>query len=111
MIRDSAILPIRAALTFIVSILFLTMSIFKGIITEGGTKANIIPSRTTMEFILRAPDDEELIELTRKVKTCFQSAADATGCSVEVVTKAGSKNLAPNKSLAQVYQRFAESFG
>lgn len=88
-----------------------TVLFFQAIIKEGGVKASVIPAMTTMEFILRAPKEEQLSELTQKVKTCIQSGADATGCSVEVATTVSYKNLVPNKTMAKVYQTSAESFG
>lgn len=50
-----------------------------GVITEGGNKPNIIPDKASMEYYVRAPTDEELNELRRKVHMCFESAAQATG--------------------------------
>lgn len=88
-----------------------TVLFFQAIIKEGGVKASVIPAMTTMEFILRAPKEEQLSELTQMVKTCIQSGADATGCSVEVATTVSYKNLVPNKTMAKVYQTSAESFG
>lgn len=87
------------------------MCLFQGIIKDGGTNAGVIPSVTTMEVILRAPEEEQLTELARKVIPCFQSAADVTGCSMDVVTKHSVKNFMPNNTMAKVYREFAESFG
>lgn len=50
-----------------------------GVITEGGTKPNIIPDRTSMAYYVRAPTEEELSEFRGKVHRCFESAAKATG--------------------------------
>lgn len=52
-----------------------------GIITEGGVKANIIPDCTKLEYMIRAPTDEELDVLKEKVTSCFEAAASATGMS------------------------------
>ena len=52
-----------------------------GIITEGGVKANIIPDRTQLEYMIRALTDEELQVLKGKVTACFEAAASATGMS------------------------------
>ena len=50
-----------------------------GIITEGGVKPNIIPDRAQLEYYIRAPTDEELAVLKKKVINCFEAAATATG--------------------------------
>ena len=52
-----------------------------GIITEGGVKPNIIPEYTQLEYMIRAPTDEELGVLKKKVTACFEAAASATGMS------------------------------
>lgn len=53
-----------------------------GIITKGGTKPNIIPDQTELNFYLRAPTDSDLLILKDKVFKCFDAAAAATGCTV-----------------------------
>ena len=53
-----------------------------GIIINGGSKPNIIPEESTMEFYIRAPTMAELETLSDKAKACFQGAAMTTGCEV-----------------------------
>ena len=67
-----------------VSVSILTfISIFStGIIINGGSKPNIIPEESTMEFYVRAPSMDELDLLSEKAKACFEGAASATGCKV-----------------------------
>lgn len=55
-----------------------------GIITHGGEVANVIPSYTRSEWMIRATTDERLVEVTAKVMACFEAAARATGCTVEI---------------------------
>ena len=50
-----------------------------GIISEGGVKPNIIPDRAQLIFEMRAPNDEEVNKLIKKVTNCFESAASSTG--------------------------------
>src|SRR5258708_7244805 len=52
-----------------------------GFLKEGGTAPNIIPERTSGEFLVRARDQAYMEELVQKVKNIFQPAAPATGCS------------------------------
>lgn len=82
-----------------------------GIIKDGGTKASVIPATAKMEFILRAPDEEQLNQVSERVRSCLHSAAQATGCSVDVTTIAAVKNLVPNRNLTKIYESFAEIFG
>src|SRR5438094_885058 len=49
-----------------------------------GTAPNIIPERTSGEFLVRARDEAYMQELVQKVKNIFQAAALATGCSVKL---------------------------
>jgi metal-dependent amidase/aminoacylase/carboxypeptidase family protein len=55
-----------------------------GFIKEGGTAPNIVPDRTTGEFLVRARDRAYMEELVQKVKNIFQGAALASGCSVKL---------------------------
>jgi amidohydrolase len=55
-----------------------------GFLKEGGTAPNIIPERTSGEFLVRARDRAYMEELVQKVKNVFQAAALATGCSLKL---------------------------
>jgi amidohydrolase len=55
-----------------------------GIITHGGAAPNIIPGHTSMSWYIRAETDERLDELYPRVVACFEAAAAATGCRLEV---------------------------
>jgi len=55
-----------------------------GFLKEGGTAPNIVPERTSGEFLIRARDEAYMQELVQKVKNIFQAAALATGCSVKL---------------------------
>jgi amidohydrolase len=55
-----------------------------GFLKEGGTAPNIIPERTSGEFLVRARDEAYMEELLQKVKNVFQAAALATGCSLKL---------------------------
>jgi amidohydrolase len=56
-----------------------------GIIMEGGEKANVIPSRTVMDYNVRSGTIKETKALQQRVVRCFEGAAIATGCEVEFV--------------------------
>jgi metal-dependent amidase/aminoacylase/carboxypeptidase family protein len=50
-----------------------------GVILEGGLKSNIIPDRSSLEYCVRAPKKEEMTQLRKKVYSCMEGAAKATG--------------------------------
>jgi amidohydrolase len=54
-----------------------------GIIMEGGEKANVIPSRSVMDYNVRSGTIKETKVLQKRVVRCFEGAAVATGCDVE----------------------------
>ncbi len=54
------------------------------IINQGGDASNIIPSYTRSSWGIRSGTNERLQELVPKVKACFEAAATATGCRIEV---------------------------
>lgn len=83
-----------------------------GVITDGGKVPNVIPARTTMEFIVRALKSEELKSLQKQLESCLRSAAEASGCSVEI--KEGScmiDSLLQNGIIGNIFKGYAERFG
>lgn len=56
------------------------------IIDHGGEASNIIPSYTRSTWGIRSADGDRLEELIPKVMACFEAAAKATGCQVEIVS-------------------------
>lgn len=54
------------------------------IIDHGGDANNIIPKYTRSTWGIRSADTERLTELIPKVHACFEAAAAATGCRLEV---------------------------
>jgi amidohydrolase len=54
-----------------------------GIITEGGSAANVVPAHSAGNFLVRAQDDKTLADLKQKVLNCFIGAATATGAKLE----------------------------
>ncbi len=83
-----------------------------GIITDGGTKPNIVPEHAAGQFYVRALDPVYLEDLKRRVERCFEAGAIATGAEVEWKYKG--VDYAPmrnNGPLAETYRRHAESLG
>jgi amidohydrolase len=54
------------------------------IIDHGGDANNIIPKYTRSTWGIRSGDSERLAELIPKVHACFEAAASATGCRLEI---------------------------
>jgi amidohydrolase len=54
------------------------------IITHGGEAANIIPAYSRSEWMIRATTGSRLEELVTRVTSCFEAAATATGCRLEL---------------------------
>ncbi|MGB7859259.1 MAG: M20 family metallopeptidase [Acidimicrobiia bacterium] len=54
------------------------------IIDHGGDASNIIPSHTKSSWGVRSATNERLQELVPRVMACFEAAATATGCRLEV---------------------------
>ena len=61
-----------------------------GIVLEGGTAANIIPSRTTARFMIRSTDEARFREMGEHFRALVQAAALATGTTGEAVFSGGS---------------------
>lgn len=56
-----------------------------GVFLEGGTRPNIVPERAVLEFFLRSPTIDGLLELSDRVEATFRGAALAAGVEVDVV--------------------------
>ncbi|WP_192498604.1 M20 family metallopeptidase [Ornithinimicrobium pratense] len=53
-------------------------------IREAGVATNIIPALSVVDFEVRGPDVEAEAAVEARVRDCFQGAAIATGCTVEI---------------------------
>ena len=83
-----------------------------GVIVRGGTTPPVVPEDVCLNYYIRAPSKTELFVLEKKVRTCFDAAAQATGCSVEV-TEQGPPcmEVISNEHLAKVYAANLECLG
>ena len=77
------------------------------VITNGGVKPNIIPEYSEIKMYVRAPNIQELDQLTEKVRRCCEAAGQATGC------KANVEEVAFDKVYVDVQQNsvLASAFG
>ncbi|XP_041352189.1 peptidase M20 domain-containing protein 2-like [Gigantopelta aegis] len=83
-----------------------------GVITNGGSKPNIIPDVTELLYYVRAPTDPELGQLKQKVVYCVNGAALSTGCKAEFsFDKNEFSSLMSNSVLASLYDEHGKSSG
>jgi len=83
-----------------------------GIVVEGGSAANIIPSRVVGRFMARSSTSTQLSELRERVNACFEAGALASGATllIEELGHQFSHMVADQEILAH-YRRAAESLG
>lgn len=73
-------------------------------IANGGEAANVIIAYTRSEWLIRAGTAQRLAELTNRVKACFEAAALATGCKVEITRKGNTyKEMLNNPTMTSLY--------
>ncbi|KAG3192622.1 hypothetical protein PC129_g25036, partial [Phytophthora cactorum] len=53
-----------------------------GVIEDGGTVPNVIPEYSRVTYCIRSPTLKRGEELLARVKSCFEAAATATGCTL-----------------------------
>ena len=82
------------------------------IINNGGDASNIIPSYTSSSWGIRSGTNERLQELVPRIKACFEAAATATGCRVEVTSSDYPYlNMANNPVMTTLYSENSASLG
>ncbi|KAI0757194.1 amidohydrolase [Daedaleopsis nitida] len=79
-----------------------------GVISGRDWVPNIVPDYAKMHYIVRAPTWAELEALRDRVKACFEAAALATACKIEVALHTGYYNVRQNSVLAQEYARLVD---
>ncbi|KAI5608476.1 hypothetical protein C0J50_6615 [Silurus asotus] len=83
-----------------------------GIIRNGGVKPNIIPDYSELEFYLRTPSHRDLPNIKAKAEACFQAAALATGCKVELLfVRNQFYEILRNHTLEGLYEKNGTALG
>ena len=82
-----------------------------GIITEGGTAANIIPDRTSAWFMLRSDDQAYYDEMKTQFGRMADAAALATGTTVEVTYSGGATTMRNNGPLVERFRANMAAYG
>jgi amidohydrolase len=83
-----------------------------GIVTHGGSAANIVPAHVTGRFMCRSVDADRLAELRGRVDACFEAGARATGAtlSLDEVGRPYS-HMVSDPALLESYRRHAQALG
>jgi amidohydrolase len=71
-----------------------------GIVTDGGTAANIIPERAAAWFMIRSADRDYFAEMKRRFAALAEAAAQATDTTVDIVYSGGATIMNHNHTLA-----------
>ncbi len=83
-----------------------------GVITHGGSAPNVIPGHTAMSWYVRASSDDRLEEIHPRVLQCFEAAALATGCRLEVREEGHRyKDLLTDPVMAKLYASNSAELG
>ncbi len=82
-----------------------------GIITEGGTAANIIPDRTAAWFMVRADDQAYYDEMKAQFTKMAEAAALATGTTADVTYSGGATTMRNNGPLVERFRANMAAYG
>jgi amidohydrolase len=82
-----------------------------GIISEGGTAANIIPDRTRAWFMLRSPDQAYYEVMKARFRDLAEAAALATGTTVDIEFSGGATAMHQNRTLEARWVANAAAYG
>jgi len=80
-----------------------------GIVSGRDWAPNIIPDYAKMRWIVRAPTWDEVEVLRKRVLACFEAAATATGCKVEISNGVGYYDLRQNTVLGAEFAHVMKS--
>lgn len=83
-----------------------------GIFTDAGKKPSVIPDRAELQYFVRTTTNRDADNFKTKIQACFEGAALATGCTVDIKWLPNSfAAIETNSVLANLYQKHAESLG
>ena len=82
-----------------------------GIVTDGGEAPNIIPAHTAALFMTRAATQARLLELSARVRRCFEAGALATGADLVFTEGMSYAEMKHDHDLVAHYVRNAQELG
>ncbi|KAH0582564.1 hypothetical protein H2248_010500 [Termitomyces sp. 'cryptogamus'] len=74
-----------------------------GIIQGSNWTPNVIPDNARLDYIARASNKTDLVDLVERIKRCFHAAALATGCDVNIEMNHAYLDLRQNPVLAREF--------
>ena len=77
-----------------------------GIIQSQDWAANVIPGRSKMLWMIRSVDIKKLWGVRDRTRKCFEAAAIATGCKVDIVEHPAYADLRNQASMAADYAQY-----
>ncbi len=82
-----------------------------GVFREAGTRPNVTPAHTAVEYYVRSDTRANAEALWRRVRACFDGAATATGCTVEYEPINSYSDLRSSELLCRTYVESADPAG
>ncbi len=83
-----------------------------GMVADGGSAANIIPSHTVGRFMARALTATRLGELRQRINACFEAGAVATGATMRIEELGSAfSHMESDRGLLAHYRTAAEALG
>jgi metal-dependent amidase/aminoacylase/carboxypeptidase family protein len=82
-----------------------------GIVTEGGTAANIIPDRAAARFMIRSTDQPYFESMRRRFRALVEGAALMADVKGEVAFSGGSTTMKESRTLAALWRANMEARG
>lgn len=71
-----------------------------GVITNGGESPNVIPPLTELVYFVRARTERQVSMTFDQVRGCFEGAAKATGCALELLEEENLAELRQDTTLS-----------
>ncbi len=81
------------------------------VITNGGGAPNVVPAEAEVWYYVRAPERDQVDELTARVRDIAKGAALMTGTTLEEDMQGGCYNVLPNYALADLAQSILGELG
>ncbi len=82
-----------------------------GIVTDGGTAANIIPDRAAAWFMIRSDDEADYERMRERFRRMCEAAALATDTTVEVTFSGRASTMRNNRVLADRFRANMAAYG
>jgi metal-dependent amidase/aminoacylase/carboxypeptidase family protein len=82
-----------------------------GVILYGGAASNVIPDRAVGKFEVRGLNPSYIEDLKRRLVSCLEAGAQASGCTVELEWSTNYAPMNNSHPLAQAYKANAQALG